>query len=91
MGFCHGRNAQGNHDANDGGDSDSDVKVDVNGYCPFVGAPGPSLSNAQQTDLEAHLLTLRSCTHSDPPDHLVFLCCVGSQVVFIPNLFTLGS
>ena len=89
VGFCHGRNALGNHDANDGGDSD--VKGDVNGYCPFVGAPGPSLSFAQQTHLEAHLLTLRSCTHSDPPDYLVFVCFVGSQVVIISNLLTLGS
>ena len=44
VGFCHGRNAQGNHDVSDG--SDSDVKGDVNGYCPFVAAPGPSLSCA---------------------------------------------
>ena len=52
LGLCHGRNAQGNHDANDGGNSDA--KGNVNGYCPFVGAPGPSLSCAQQADFEAH-------------------------------------
>ena len=52
VGLWHGRNALGNHDATDGGDSD--VKGDVNGYCPFVAAPGPSLYCAQQTDLEAH-------------------------------------
>ena len=36
VGFCHGRNALGNHDANDGGDSD--VNGDVISYCPFAGA-----------------------------------------------------
>ena len=52
VGFCHGRNALGNHDENDG--DDSDVNGDVNGYCPFVGAPEPSLPCAQQTDLKAN-------------------------------------